>query len=142
LSTNPFEKYLWHGCVGLQIVTFPAHQKEIRRFVAPSKWSRNDMTSLERNLLPSIQYFIPTRIRRFDVIFGPVMKTARPAARLAPVNENAYFPEAIFPVPEYLSFRWQNVRVRHSRNSHSIINEDATAFWICSERQAAVMRRG
>jgi hypothetical protein len=61
------------------------------------------MTSLKWNSLPPVQYFVLVRVRRFDVIFCAVVKAASPTTRLTPVDENAYFLEAILPVAENLS---------------------------------------
>src|ERR1051326_508676 len=79
------------------------------------------MTSLERDLLPAIQSFGPARAGSLDVILGAVMKATCPATRFSPIDENAYIPEAILPVIEDLSFGRENIFVRHSSHSHSIV---------------------
>ena len=45
---------------------------------------------------PSQQVFRSNSIGGLDVVFDAVVKTARPATRLTPVDKNAYIPEAIF----------------------------------------------
>jgi hypothetical protein len=59
---GPFEKNFRQCRIGRQVMTLSAHQKEIGWFVSPSKGSRDDVTSLERNSIPTIKYLTPGRI--------------------------------------------------------------------------------
>ena len=113
LRTDPFKKDIGKWRVRLQVMTFTTHQETIGRSIAASKRAGDDMTSLKRNFLPATEYGFPTRIRRFDVVLGAVVKTAGPAARFSPIDEDANIPEAVLPIGEYFRPGRTHIDVGH-----------------------------
>ena len=115
---RPFEEYFFDARVRRQIVTLAAHQEEIGRNVCTAKRTRHDMATIEWNVVPAAQNFVPTGVGALDAVPSPIVKSTSPTTGLPPVDTNTQFGQTIFPVINYLALQRQIVHEARTTRCH------------------------